>query len=435
MGYKTFRSRVSLAALVGVAALATFGCELSGSAPPGRVLLVGIDGASLRMIEPLLEKGLLPHLARLRDEGVSGPLRSILPLQSPRIWNSIATGKRPGKHGILSFAYADKDKKLHLYLGSDRKVHALWNIVSDAGLSVSVINWWNTYPPEKINGVMVSDHIRASEVENREDISGASETPTGALIYPQHRQSRLMSLLAIDKPPISFDNPFAGNDRLPHPIMNGPRLSSYFREDGDILRLALEIESTEQPDVMLVFFPGIDRVSHFLWGMIEPPDAYPEGLRPSPSERKAGAEAFKRYYEYTDALLGMLFSRYSADDLVLVLSDHGFESGVDFAMLTGSHHSQKAQDGVIFARGPGIAARTSAGKISVLDITPTILTWLRLPIGNDMDGSVAGFLGGEPVARIETHDSSPVEWLKPAPSGADEKILENLRALGYFEED
>lgn len=434
MRRKTPRSRLSLVVFAAAAVLATLACDFGGSAPPGRVLLVGIDGASLRMLEPLFEKGSLPHLASLRDAGVSGPLRSMLPLQSPRIWNSIATGKRPEQHGILSFAHIDEKKILHLYLGSDRKVHALWNIVSDAGLSVSVINWWNTYPPEKINGVMISDHLQAGEVESREKISGASETPTGALIYPESWASRLMPLLSIEKPPIPFDNPFAGNDRLPHPIMNIPRLSSYFREDGEILRLALEVEAAERPDVMLVFFPGIDRVSHFLWGMIEPPDVYPEYLRPSPSEREAGAAAFERYYEYTDALLGMLLARYSADDLVMVLSDHGFESGVDLGMLTGAHHTEKAQDGVILARGAGIPARTAAGEIHVLDITPTILTWLGLPVGEDMDGRVADFVGGKPVSQIATHDSGSIERVASAPSGTDEKILENLRALGYLEE-
>jgi predicted AlkP superfamily phosphohydrolase/phosphomutase len=418
-----------------LSALLSPACESSEPRIPRRVLLVGIDGASLRMIEPLLERGSLPNLASLRDQGVSGPLHSILPLQSPRIWNSIATGKRPEKHGILSFAHTDENNSLHLYLGSDRKVHALWNIVSDAKMSVATINWWNTYPPEKINGVMVSDHLQASEVESREKLSGASETPTGALIYPEHWAPRLMPLLSITEPPVAFPDPFAGNAQLPHPLFNNPRLSSYFHEDGAILRMALEVEAAEQPDVMLVFFPGIDRVSHFLWGMIEPPDAYPDYLRPSPSERKAGTAAFERYYEYTDALLGMLLARYSAHDLVLVLSDHGFESGVDLGMLTGAHHSEEAQDGVIFARGTGIEAGTSAGEISVLDITPTILTWLGLPVGEDMDGAVAGFLGGKPITRIKTHDSRAVEWLRPAPSGADEKMLENLRALGYLEDD
>jgi predicted AlkP superfamily pyrophosphatase or phosphodiesterase len=432
MGPRTLRSLLLIVLVAGFTSLA---CGPNETAARPRVLLVGIDGASLRMLEPLLERGVVPQFAKLREEGVSGPLRSIMPLQSPRIWNSIATGKRPEKHGIVSFARIGEDSSLHLYLGSDRKVHALWNMVSDAGMSVAVINWWNTFPPEKINGVIVSDHLQEHEIEGREKIALASETPSGPLIYPEHWESRITELLAIKEPPLLFPNPFAGNDRLPHAAMLNKRLSTYFDDDGAVLRVALEVEAAEHPDVMLVFFPGIDRVSHFLWGMTEPPEHYPENLRPSPSEREAGGEAFEQYYEYTDAMLGALIERYGPDDLVVVVSDHGFEFGVDLGLLTGVHKTEKAQDGVIFARGAGVASGMIGGEVSVLDITPTILALLGLPLGEDMDGRVADFAGAERVARVETHDTGPVERLGSSPSGSDEKILEDLRALGYLEEE
>jgi predicted AlkP superfamily phosphohydrolase/phosphomutase len=418
--------------IVGLSALA---CGLDGSEKPRRVLLIGIDGASLRMLEPLLDRGALPHLAKIREQGVSGPLRSIMPLQSPRIWNSIATGKRPEKHGIVSFAHFDEEKSLQLYLGSDRKVHALWNIVSDAGMSVAVINWWNTFPPEKVNGVIVSDHLQSHEIEGREQIAYASKPPSGALTYPEHWEPRLAKLLTTDGSPIPFDDPFAENDRFDNAKETREQLSSYFRDDGVILRLALEVEAAEHADVTLVFFPGIDRVSHFLWGMIEPHEYYPEFVRPSPSEYEAGIEAFERYYEYTDAMIGALVEAYGPNDLVMVVSDHGFEFGNELGMLTGAHKTEKAQDGVIFARGAGVLQGPIRGELSVLDITPTILTLLGLPVGEDMDGRVADFAGAERVARIETHDTSPVERLGSSPSGSDERILENLRALGYLDEE
>ena len=79
--------------------------------------------------------------------------------------NSIATGKKPSKHGIVAFAWKDEEGTPHLYLSSDRKTHALWNIASEAGLTVGVVNWWNTYPPERVRGVIVSDHSLALEIE------------------------------------------------------------------------------------------------------------------------------------------------------------------------------------------------------------------------------------------------------------------------------
>jgi predicted AlkP superfamily phosphohydrolase/phosphomutase len=210
-------------------------------------------------------------------------------------------------------------------------------------------------------------------------------------------------------------------------------LSRRFREDGALVRFALEVEAASEPDLLMVLLAGIDRVSHFLWGNVEPPEAYPERLRPSPSAREAGAAALKRYYEYTDALVGAVVERFAPDDLVMIVSDHGFEAGVRLAFLTGEHKSEKAIDGVIFARGRGIPAGRTAGAMTVYDVTPTILAWLGLPVAMDMDGGVAGFVQEATEERIPSYDTGPVERISTAPSGADEVLIEQLRALGYIE--
>jgi len=238
-------------------------CFACGSEPKprGRVLLVGIDGASLQIARPLIREGKLPNLARIARDGVSGPLRSHLPLASPRIWASIATGKSPKHHGVLSFARKAADGEQRLYQSFDRKAHALWNIVSDAGKSVAVVNWWTTYPVEKVRGVVVSDHLLAWEVQGRRNLTGAP-----AVALPE-------------------------------------RLSQRYRNDERVTRIALEIEREVRPDVLMVLLPGIDRVSHRLWGALRP--EYPRNLF-TPEQRETSVAALRRYYEYTDALIGEL---------------------------------------------------------------------------------------------------------------------------------
>ena len=205
-----------------------------------------------------------------------------------------------------------------------------------------------------------------------------------------------------------------------------------FHQDGALVRIALEIEAAEHPDMLLVLVAGIDRVSHALWGKLEPPEAYPPGLRPNDAERAGGATALRRYYEYTDALIGVLVARYGPDDLVLVVSDHGFEAGNEFASLTGVHKSGRALDGVIFVRGRGIPAGKPAEGVGIYDVTPTILAWLGLPSARDMDGASIPFVpaAAEP---IDTYDTTPVERVATAPSGADAELIEQLRQLGYIQ--
>jgi predicted AlkP superfamily pyrophosphatase or phosphodiesterase len=419
------------AALVAGAILASAGCG-SDARPPGRVLLIGIDGATLRVAGPLMEEGRLPHLARIAREGVFGPLRSVQPLLSPRIWNSIATGKSAEKHGIVNFAREREDGSHELLLSTDRRVPALWNIASNAGLTVAVVNWWNTFPPDRVNGIIVSDHLLVREIEGRQMLSHAAPPPTGTLVFPEAWQSRLAALVAGGAVPVAFDDPFAHAEDLPAWV-DPKGLSRRYREDGVLTRFALEIEAEIQPDLMMVLLPGIDRVSHVLWLGFEPPDSYPERLRAPASQRAAAAAAVKRYYEYTDALIGALAARHGERDLVMVVSDHGFEGGQTLGFLTGTHESDDAVDGVIFARGPGIAHGPLRGEVGVYDVTPTLLAWLRLPVARDMDGDVAPFLQAKGVAYTSSYDREPVEHVATGPSGADAALIEQLRALGYLE--
>jgi predicted AlkP superfamily phosphohydrolase/phosphomutase len=421
-----------------------FGCILvvllglccgSEPKPRGRVLLVGIDGAMLRVAVPLLRAGRLPNLAAVAQQGVYGPLWSQMPLLSPRIWTSIATGKTPKHHGIMNFAHDDDAGRQHLYGSADRKGPALWNIVSEAGLTVSVVNWWMTYPLETIRGVMVSDHLLAREIQGRRNLTGALSPEGGPIVYPEAWEEPVRTLANETRPLTEVPNPFADPKGFPDWVVPAD-LAKHYENDTWVTRIALEIERREHPDVQMVFLPGIDRVSHILWGAIEPDSAYPRRMFTS-AEREVAANALRRYYEYTDGLIGTLLESFGPDDLVIVVSDHGFEAGTgDMPGVTGVHDSPRALLGVLFARGSAVEPPSdSSTRVSVNDVTPTILAWLGLPIADDMDGKPAPFLAIDPakIARVPTYDTAVIERRGDEPSGAEEAILENLRALGYLE--
>src|SRR4051794_29675849 len=129
-----------------------------------RLLLIGWDAADWKVIQPLLDAGQMPNLARLIAQGVSGNLATIYPILSPMLWTSIATGKRPYKHGILGFAepLPDGSGVRPITLVS-RKTKALWNILNQNGYRSVVAGWWPSHPAEPINGVMVSNHFKHAE--------------------------------------------------------------------------------------------------------------------------------------------------------------------------------------------------------------------------------------------------------------------------------
>ena len=141
----------------------------------------------------------------------------------------------------------------------------------------------------------------------------------------------------------------------------------------------------------------------------------------------------RRYYQYTDALIGQLMAPYGPRDLVLVLSDHGFEAIRYSHKLPGGHKSERSRNGVLFARGPGIEPGAGTAGTQVIDITPAILAWLGLPLAADMDGRVPAFLQLRDVATVPTHDTAPIRRLGGDASGSEEEMLEEMRALGYIE--
>src|SRR5256885_11826264 len=125
-----------------------------------RVLLIGWDAAEWKVIQPLLELGQMPNLARLMAAGVHGNLATIYPVLSPMLWTSIATGKRAYKHGIHGFSEPLPDgsavRPITLF---SRKTKAVWNILNQNGRRSLVVGWWPSHPAEPLNGVMVSNHF------------------------------------------------------------------------------------------------------------------------------------------------------------------------------------------------------------------------------------------------------------------------------------
>jgi predicted AlkP superfamily phosphohydrolase/phosphomutase len=412
----------------------------------GRVIVIGMDGATYRVLGPLLEQGQMPTLARLAKEGVSGPLQSFVPLLSPRVWTTVATGKSPLLHGVGNWVKApDADGKSDLFYSYDKKARSLWNIASDRGMKVAVINWLITYPPEIVNGVMVSDHTLASDVEAQKYVGqifaeGAGwkfdaesvGKQTASPVYPEEWLPKVQSLIANAPALTDFPNPFEGDRPLPK-TANRKELLSYFTRDQALTHVALEIEREIRPDFAMILLQGVDRTSHYLFGCQYDPKSYPQTFDATPEEIAYCRESLLTYYRYTDALIGKLIASYGPDDLVIVLSDHGFEAGFR-GNLTGDHTYESAAHGIFFARGPGIPAGQPAGDLTINDIAPTILSWLRLPVARDMDGKPAAFLPPSRVRAIDTYETGePVKRLEGARSGEEGRVVEQLKQLGYVD--
>ena len=123
-----------------------------------KLLLIGWDAADWKAITPLMDAGKMPNLQNLVERGTIGNISTLYPPLSPMLWTSIATGKRPYKHGIYGFSEPTPDGQgIRPVSNLSRKTRALWNIFHTQGMKSNVIGWWPSHPAEPINGVMISN--------------------------------------------------------------------------------------------------------------------------------------------------------------------------------------------------------------------------------------------------------------------------------------
>ena len=102
--------------------------------------------------------GTMPNIAALAHDGSCGPLLTQHPPLSPLVWTTMMTGVSPLRHRILDFTRFNPITRQREPITSDeRAVPAIWNMVSAQGRRVDVVGLWATYPPEAVNGTIVSD--------------------------------------------------------------------------------------------------------------------------------------------------------------------------------------------------------------------------------------------------------------------------------------
>jgi predicted AlkP superfamily phosphohydrolase/phosphomutase len=133
------------------------------------VVFIGLDGATWSLIDPLIEQGMLPTFARLKNEGAWGVLRSTQTYISPPAWTTMMTGFLPERTGIYSFGHWTPEQKRFVPLSStDIAVPALWDITSLAGKRTAVVNMPVTYPVREVNGIMVSGLLTPMRLDDRQ---------------------------------------------------------------------------------------------------------------------------------------------------------------------------------------------------------------------------------------------------------------------------
>ena len=303
-----------------------------------RVLLIGWDAADWKLIKPLLDRGEVPSIERMISSGVMGNIATLQPVLSPMLWNTIATGKYPFKHGILGFTEVNPHTNaISPVLSTSRKVKALWNMLSQEGLRAHAINWFASHPAEKINGVCITDFYSRMPQDTKAPWplapdavypASAADTFKNLRIHPKELTGEILQLFC----PLAHEIDQTKDMRI-------RMLANLIAEALTVHAAATHILEHEPWDFLGVYYGAID---HFCHGFMR--------YHP-PRMSDVTEEEFRWYkdvvpnaYRFHDRMLARLLELAGDDATIIVCSDHGFHSD---HLRTDRHAGDSGRAGVL----------------------------------------------------------------------------------------
>ena len=247
-----------------------------------RVILIGIDGADYHITKKFIKENKLPNLKKIAEEGIYSKLKSTIPPLSPSAWTSIFTGCTPAEHGIYGFTKKRKNSYFPRPISTkDRKVDAIWTILSQHGKRCILINIPFSYPPEKINGIMITGLGTPSKDSD--------------FVYP----SEYKKIILEEFPDYDVD---FGEDtidkRNPNSVL--PKIDKVTNAQ---IELTKKLFVEEDWDFFCSVFRSLDVIQHFFINDLE---------------------KILMYYRVIDDFIGWLLSNIDLNDTLIICSDHGF---------------------------------------------------------------------------------------------------------------
>jgi len=409
-----------------------------------KVLWIGWDAADWKVINPMIEKGYMPNLEKMINEGVMGNLATLDPPMSPTLWTAMSCGKRPFKHGIHGFTEVDPSgESVRPCQVSSRKVRAIWNMMMLKGMKCNQIGWWPSHPAEPTNGLYISNMFQKAgkKLEDWPLAPGAVHPPERAdefadlRVHPQQLTNAHL-------------NPFIRNlDTLD---FKDKQLTSRFKSVQKITADAACIhnaatyvlENDKDWDLTCVYYDNID---HYCHGFMK----YHPPRRPHIPEKFYNhfKDVVVSGYVFHDMMLGRLLNLVDDDTIVVLVSDHGFHpdhlrpKALPIKEEPAAPALEHSPYGIIVVKGPGIKKDERIYGASLIDMCPTILSMLGLPVAKDFDGKVLMNIYEEPIEvdvidsweDVEGEDGQHPKDLKIDAEAAKAE-MQQLIDLGYIED-
>lgn len=404
--------------------------------PVRRIVLVGLDGLGADAVRDGIARGTLPSFARLVRRGAFGALATVRPTEGPPVWTTIFTGHLPRDHGVKSlvtYRLAGSNATWELMpkgvgvgllervgwatrlpvTPDSRRRRALWEALNAFGIETGVVRFWGTSPAEHVRGFMLghSFHLRA------DDAGRAAE-----LLHPPDLlaevRARAVAPSGIDDALLAefvdFSVPIP-DDRV---AWRRELAERALAPDMTYERAARVLRAAYDPPFFALSFYGLDPVGHTFLRF-----AQPEHFGDvSADERRRYGKVLERYQAYVSQSVGELAQGLRHDEILVVVSGYGMQPTSLWRRLLGAALGRNTPagthadgpDGFLLLVGDGVRGGVTLGRASLLDVTPTLLYLMGLPVARDMEGRVLvealedRFVRAHPLSVVPSYESLAV---------------------------
>ena len=425
-----------------------------GGGRPGRVYVIGLDGATWDILDPLIEQGKLPVFKKLKENGAWSRLRTFDPTLSAVVWTSIATGKSMLKHGIVDWVFVNKQKIQVPYSSSEKRTPSIWEIMDEKGRRSVVLGWFVTDPPDAVKGVMVSDSfapVLLRSFSRKESPRDFSDT-----VYPRSEFKGLLEDFSRLEREGTFKYPRLvremgipdylqeyreryDSDTGRVPILGAWNSFLVYNRIEDLL-IERYLEKNDY-DLFLGYYRFPDVFYHF--GTLFLDKEYHDRIDSLIENREPSAEDLAEFnlkmadvslplLKDKEALLERIYEKAVKENAYLIIaSDHGFRLTSKGYNHYGLPSGTPPPDGILMMLGPDIKRNVEV-QATVYDLTPSILYLSGLPVGRDMDGRplLEAFTSRRPVRTTVYTKMKHLPAKKDA--DRDQKKIEELKSLGYI---
>ncbi len=262
-----------------------------------KLLILGLDGATWDVLMPLIKDDKLLIFKKLVENGTYSILKSTIPPVTGGAWLSLATGKTPGKTGVIDFLdRKNKDCKLYPVTSSDFKGHSIWDYLNKANKKIGIFNYPMLFPPYEVNGFMMS---------------GLGSSPDDEISYPPSLKDELEQVSGKYEIYINYHSKKYEN------------LDLFIRDLNKFLdkfeKWVYYLVKNKEWDFLFLVFSVTDWMQHIIWRHID--DRHPM-YDPEVSPRYK--QEFIKFWQRIDKIVGNILNMIPKETVIFLVSDHGF---------------------------------------------------------------------------------------------------------------